>query len=105
MKKINLLILAILFKISFSAFAQNEKIAIPLRFDHYYTYEQVVEAIKALNESFPSLTSIEELGKSDEGRAIWALTINNKTTGSPGSKPGVYVDGNFKEILINISKV
>ena len=72
-----------------------QKIEVPLRFDHYYSYEQVVEALNALHDKYPSLTTLEEVGRSEEGRALWALTINNNKTGEPLSKPGVYVDGNI----------
>ncbi|MCD4770631.1 MAG: hypothetical protein K8R35_10750 [Bacteroidales bacterium] len=78
-----------------SVVLNGQEIKVPLRFDHYYTYEQVVEALKALNGSFPQLTTLEEVGKSEEGRVIYALTINNNKTGAPLTKPGVYVDGNI----------
>jgi hypothetical protein len=68
---------------------------VPLRFDHYYTLEQVVEALRALNKAYPSLTALDLVGKSDEGRDIWAMTVNNPKTGPALSKPGVYVDGNI----------
>ncbi|MFO7622461.1 MAG: M14 family metallopeptidase [Bacteroidales bacterium] len=72
-----------------------QEIKVPLRFDHYYTYEQVVEALKALHSAYPALTGIEEVGRSEEGRVIYALTINNPRTGEPLSKPGIYADGNI----------
>ena len=73
----------------------TEKITLPLRFDHYYTYEQVVEALKALHAAYPSLTGLDLVGKSEENREIWALTINNPQTGNALDKPGVYLDGNI----------
>ncbi|MHC1732159.1 MAG: M14 family metallopeptidase [Bacteroidales bacterium] len=72
-----------------------QEIKVPLRFDYYYSYEKMAEAMKALNKAYPELTSLDEVGRSEEGRIIWALTINNKKTGEPLSKPGVYVDGNI----------
>jgi hypothetical protein len=77
------------------AFTTTDKITVPLRFDHYYTYEQVGEALRALHEAYPALTAIDVVGKSEEGREIWAMTINNPKTGPALSKPGVYVDGNI----------
>ena len=74
---------------------QAQEIRVPLRFDYYYSYEKMAEAMKALNKAYPELTSLDEVGRSEEGRIIWALTINNKKTGEPLSKPGVYVDGNI----------
>lgn len=71
------------------------KIEIPLRFDRYYNYDEVTEALNALHKAFPELTKLEVVGKSEEGREIYALTINNPKTGEELSKPGVYVDGNI----------
>jgi hypothetical protein len=74
---------------------EKGKIEVPLRFDRYYTYEEVNEALTVLHKAFPELTKLEVLGKSEEGREIYALTINNPKTGAELSKPGVYVDGNI----------
>ncbi|MCK7536576.1 MAG: hypothetical protein MZV63_39140 [Marinilabiliales bacterium] len=61
-------------------------VKVPLRFDFYYSYEKVVEALKALNTAYPELTRLDQVGKSEEGRIIWALTINNPKTGEPFCK-------------------
>ena len=70
-------------------------ISVPLRFDHYYPLDQVYAALTALNKAYPALTTLEEVGKSDEGRPIMAMTVNNPKTGAALNKPGVYVDGNI----------
>lgn len=77
------------------AFAADPQITIPLRFDRYYDYEQLVEAMQKLHEAFPELSEIEVVGKSEEQREIWAITIHNPETGDHSEKPGVYVDGNI----------
>ena len=71
------------------------KITIPLRFDRYYTYAQVGEALQALHEAYPALTTLEAIGKSEEGRDVWVMTVNNPKTGAPLDKPGVYADANI----------
>jgi hypothetical protein len=71
------------------------KIEVPLRFDHYYSYSQVGEALRALHNAYPTLTTLEVVGKSEEGREIWAMTVNNPKTGAPKDKPGVYADANI----------
>lgn len=73
----------------------SAQISVPLRFDRYYTLEETIEAIKALNKAYPALTRTVMVGKSEEGREIWALEINNPKTGPAAEKPGVYVDGNI----------
>src|SRR5665647_85988 len=92
--------------LTFTVVAENKgKIEIPLRFDRYYTYEDVVEALKLLNTTFPQLTKLDMIGKSEEGREIYALTINNSKTGETLSKPGVYVDGNIHGNEIQAAEV
>ena len=75
--------------------AETTKITVPLRFDHYYTLEQVYEAVQALNTAYPEMTKLEEAGKSEEDRPIYALTVNNPKTGPALTKPAIYVDGNI----------
>ena len=75
--------------------AQKAEIAVPLRFDRYYTLDQVYEAMTALHKAYPQLTTLETVGKSDEGRPIMAMTINNPKTGPALDKPGIYADGNM----------
>ena len=75
--------------------AQKSEITVPLRFDQYYTLDQVYEALRALNKAYPQLTTLETVGKSEEGRPLMALTINNPKTGAALDKPGIYVDGNM----------
>ncbi len=76
------------------AAAQNE-ITVPLRFDRYYQLDEIAAALKALRSAYPELTVLEEVGRSDEGRSIYAMTINNPKTGAPLEKPGIYIDGNI----------
>ena len=78
-----------------SIYVEAQEIGVPLRFDRYYNYDQLVEALKALHAAYPKLTTLDLVGYSEEERAIYAITINNPETGDPLSKPGIYVDGNI----------
>lgn len=64
-----------------------------LTFDHFYDGPAVEKAVHDLHQAYPQLTELRSLGKSEEGRDIWLLTINNPATGTDRDKPGVYVDG------------
>jgi hypothetical protein len=64
-----------------------------LSFDHYYDQPQVAETLRQLHAAYPGLTRLESLGKSEEGRDIWALTITNFANGADTDKPGIYTDG------------
>ncbi|MBN2135815.1 MAG: hypothetical protein JW737_08805, partial [Acidobacteria bacterium] len=72
------------------AFAADK---VKLSFDHYYDGQSVFDAISSLNKAYPKLTTLTSIGKSEEGRDIWLLTINNPATGADTSKPGIYADG------------
>ncbi len=87
--------IAAILAMSVALFGQKKEISVPLRFDMYYDYPDIVTALKALNKAYPSLTTLVPVGKSEEGREIYSLEINNPATGPGNTKPGVYVDGNI----------
>jgi hypothetical protein len=87
-------IAALLAVLSLSAAAEHA-VRLPLSFDFYYTYDMVVEALQALHRAYPALTRLDLVGKSEEGRAVYCLTVNNPKTGAELDKPGIYVDGNI----------
>lgn len=107
MKFINTIILALLLAAAGTTTlnAQKSAIDVPLPFDRYYDLEDVYKAIEVLNEAFPELTSAEVIAQSEEGRDVWAFTINNPETGDHLSKPGVYVDGNIHGNEIQATEV
>ena len=70
-------------------------VRIPLSFDFYYTYDMMVEAMQALHKAYPQLTHLDLVGKSEEGRPVYCLTVNNPKTGPELEKPGIWVDGNI----------
>jgi len=66
---------------------------VKLTFDHFYDGPAVVDALKSLHRAHPRLTELKVLGKSEEGRDIWLLTINNNKTGKDTEKPAFYLEG------------
>jgi murein tripeptide amidase MpaA len=65
-----------------------------MKFDHYFAYKELEEALKTLSAEYPSLCSLESIGKSPEGRDIWAVTMTDSATGEARDKPAFYFDGN-----------
>jgi hypothetical protein len=94
MKKLWRIGLLVFMATGLTAAAQDDT-TLPLRFDHYYKLDEITAALKALNTAYPELTVFEEVGKSDEGRSIYAMTVNNPKTGPALDKPGIYIDGNI----------
>jgi hypothetical protein len=66
-----------------------------LRWDRYYDYEQLTEALRTLVDTYPRFLTMESIGQSWEGRDIWAITINNPETGAAGEKAAFYADANI----------
>ncbi len=79
--------------------------AVEISFDRYYNNDEVTAHLKSLNKAYPSLTKLESLGKTEEGRDIWMLMINNSKTGSDLDKPGIYVDGTIHGNEIQATEV
>jgi hypothetical protein len=48
-----------------------------------------------LGDGEPDIVTIESIGTSLEGRDIWALTITDRATGEPDTKPAYFVDANI----------
>ena len=63
--------------------------------DRYYRYGDLSELLHRWASEYPQLLSIESIGKSFEERDIWALTLTDRATGSPESKPAYFVDANI----------
>jgi hypothetical protein len=68
--------------------------------NHYYTNAGISDLCSKLAKAYPDLVSLESIGKSVQGRDIFLLTITDKKSGSPESKPGYWIDGNIHSIEI-----
>ncbi len=68
---------------------------VTLSFDHFYDTAELTRALNALREAYPQFVTLTSIGKSVQGRDIWAVILNNPKTGPAESKPGYYMDGNI----------
>lgn len=59
--------------------------------DKYVNHEELSEILKGFAEEYPDYVDLEEVGKSLEGREIWAVTITDKKTGKHSDKPAMLV--------------
>ena len=64
-------------------------------FDRYYTNDELTEILAAYAAEYPDLCTLASIGKSYEGREIWAVTLTNSKTGSHETKPAMYIDANI----------
>ncbi len=89
MRKRFLIVLVLVFFISSLSYS------LILRYDRYYNYKEVFNAIQKIKAKYPKFVKIETIGKSYQGRDLWAVTINNPDTGKASEKPAMYVDANI----------
>ena len=62
-------------------------------FDCYHDYAEVTSFLEDAAAAHSDLASLRSLGESYQGRQIWLMTITDPSTGAPGEKPAVWVDG------------
>ncbi|HHW98400.1 MAG TPA: hypothetical protein GX738_02065 [Firmicutes bacterium] len=68
---------------------------VAVEFNQYYTYDKLTEVLQQYPKQYPEFCSLESIGKSHEGRHVWAMTVTNQATGPADHKPAMYVDGNI----------
>jgi len=73
------------------------------RFDEFYRYDALTELLFAYAEARPNLVSVRSIGKSHEGRDIWALVLTNTATGADVDKPAFWLDGNIHAAELSAS--
>jgi murein tripeptide amidase MpaA len=74
-----------------------------IAFDRFYRYAELTAVLQAFAAEYPSLASIESIGKSYEKRDIWLLTLTNSATGNAAGKPAFYCDGNIHATEVSAS--
>ena len=65
---------------------------IPCRIEGYHTYAEVAAAAKAVATAHPAIASRFTIGKSHQGREIWAMKISDNV-GTDENEPEVLYDG------------
>ncbi len=66
-----------------------------LRYDHYFCYEELKDALESFAEQYPDLAELQANCVTLEGRNQFVMILTNKKTGPALSKPALYVDGNI----------
>jgi len=59
----------------------------------YHNFAQVESELKALEKQYPDLAKLVSLGKTHEGRDIWAIKISKGAQEDTSSKPGIIITG------------
>ena len=77
------------------SFAQQQLPSkVNIAWNRFYDYDEISQLARQLVDAYPELLSMQSLGKSEQGREMWLITLNNPKTGSDTEKPAIYIDGN-----------
>jgi len=63
-------------------------------FTRYLRPQEMEAELQALVAAHPGYATLESIGSSFEGRPLWVMTLTDRTTGAPETKPAIYIDGN-----------
>ena len=74
-----------------------------LLFDRFYRYADLTAILHQLAAEHPQLLNVATLGKSNEGRELWVVTVTNIATGPAEEKPAFWVDGNIHSVEVSAS--
>lgn len=66
---------------------------VPASIASYHSYEQMVEKLSALAAQYPKEAKLVSLGKTFEGRDIWALKVTADVETPHPDRPGVVITG------------
>jgi murein tripeptide amidase MpaA len=75
-------------------------VAAAVRYDAYYTYDELTSLLREWSEEYPQLFSLESIGTSYEGREIWLVTVTNAATGPHDEKPAFLVEANIHSVEV-----
>jgi len=73
--------------------------------NRYNTNEGLENIARQIQKAYPDLVKMKSIGKSFEGREMWALIITSKKNGKENEKPGFYIDGNIHSNEIQGSEI
>ncbi|MDZ4259327.1 MAG: M14 family metallopeptidase [Gemmatimonadales bacterium] len=66
-----------------------------LTWDRFYDHAAIGEIGRRLQSAHPNTCRLSSIGKSQEGRDLWMITVTDFTKGEADRKPAMYIDGNI----------
>lgn len=78
---------------------------VEIAWNRFYDYNQIIEQCRQLTMAYPELLTMTEVGRSEQDRPLYVLTLNNPKTGLDTDKPAMWIDGNVHGNEIQASEV
>ncbi len=67
---------------------------VPISFNRYYRYDEIVSHLRAFERAYPELVSVHTIGRSLQGRELVVATVHPKKGGDDRGKPAIWIDAN-----------
>ena len=64
-----------------------------IQFDHFYTYQEIGQVMRALADAHPALCRAGAIGRTGQGRDIQLLTVTDFDAGDPSERPAYLIHG------------
>lgn len=64
-------------------------------YDHYADYAELTARLVYFSEHYPNYTRLTSLGKTPEGRNLWAMEVTDLRCGDFDEKPAQHIDGEY----------
>lgn len=90
-----LTILALVIPTSATWSQQQLPSKVDIAWNRFYDYPDVLKMANDLVLAYPTLLSMQEIGRSSQNRPLIVITLNNPATGPDTSKPAMWIDGNI----------
>ena len=65
------------------------------RLDGWYSYDQLTDYLRELQDACGELCRLSSIGATPEGREIWMLEVSDRSVGNPDTRPGYLVQANI----------
>lgn len=62
-----------------------------MNFDRYWTYDEIASYMRQMEASYPSISRVEQMGRTEEGRDILGIRIGDPERLADGSLPVVLI--------------
>jgi hypothetical protein len=67
----------------------------PIDYTRIPRYAELTDLVHTWAEEAPGLLTVDSIGPSWQGRDIWLLTVTDRATGDPSTKPALLVEANI----------
>ncbi|TVQ32723.1 MAG: peptidase M14 [Phycisphaeraceae bacterium] len=68
---------------------------VDIAWNRYYDFEECEQIMRRLADAYPELLTLKSIGKSEQGRDMWLMILNNPETGPHEDKPAMWIDGSI----------